>query len=381
MAHIIDTDTADRTYLRLDNGLMQEAFGQNGRYAKQEPATIVSKDGREFGPGLKDEAAGDAYRNRSRIEIAYVTYDDAVDATEIIMGGAASAASKEWKGETTTAKFLERRFKADFAAVESSQILFDKLQADLDLSTVESRMESAPVGGSPRVGAFLAGSPMSMNRIVSPLTSDGPVKMFVDLTCSAGYSESDLRDRGIAVLALARMIQLLRPVELHVVSSLRVSATFAQGNRKRAEGAKLKDTETALAMQVSTAPFDITTAARALTDAFVARGLAYNIQRGMCGLKRGTDSGLHWSSIPMADLLDVDPTRDVVIGPAHLGERIGTKQSAVAWVQKQFTAWLGASGHSSAAQSMAEKWGHETKDGKQSNGHMGEKRKNRSRGY
>tara|TARA_R110000737_G_scaffold89328_2_gene121866 strand:- start:263 stop:1381 length:1119 start_codon:yes stop_codon:yes gene_type:complete len=354
---VITDDAAGGKYARYDADQMSKVFGETRRYTRSEPLTVESGT-TIYGPGAgaaKARRGDSTVTTRSeRIEIASISYDDAVDNAEMIMGGPNSDAADEWDGQSLD-DFMERRFSVDYDAVAASQLLFDQISAELDLSTIEQRLESAPVGGSPRVGAFLAGSPNSMNRIVSPLTTDGPVQLYADLTSSAGYSSALLRERGIAILTLARVIQLTRPVELHVVSACQVVPPFNSGRNE-----KTGQTNTAVAMQVATAPFDPSTAARALCDPFVSRGLAYNLQRSMGGVQPGRTTTLLWSPIPLKAMFDIQPDRDVVIGPAHLGEQIGETISPLDWVKKQFLGWLENAGHSNAAVSMAEKWGNGT---------------------
>ena len=45
-----------------------------------------------------------------------------------------------------------------------------------------------------------------------------PVAVWVDLTCSGGFSAKDMEKRGTAILALVMKLKAIRPVDLYLVS-------------------------------------------------------------------------------------------------------------------------------------------------------------------
>ena len=350
-AQVIREDIGGQIMDRYDQGILADVLGPSGTYTRTIiDSVVVSGDSGKKRCYGHVHAPGASAASRNPIILSSINYDVAVDNVENFIRGSAAT---EWGGNTTLWSFLTRRHDPDEEAVRVSAELIEELQDSIDVSTLTHEMVGAPVGSSPRVGAFLAGSPNAMNRITEPLTTDGPVQMYVDGTSSSGVSAISMRTKGICCLALARMIQMVRPVELFAVNGVGVSqyGRPAQGMDK----VQFRR-DSFVKMHVSTAPFDVTSAARALSDPYVARGIGYNLARLNAGCPVGSSTHLPWPSAPLAGVLDVRPDRDVVIGAEHIDMGIGTRISALDWVKEQFTAWLKATGHAVAAQSIEEKW-------------------------
>lgn len=82
-------------------------------------------------------------------------------------------------------------------------------------------------GAVPIVPAFIAGQPCSMRRREPTRDVDAPVALVLNTVLSAGCEHDVVIRRGVAVLALARMLHARRPVELWQVCELQVAAKDA----------------------------------------------------------------------------------------------------------------------------------------------------------
>ena len=86
-------------------------------------------------------------------------------------------------------------------------------KAALDIHKIPAReldvpeLVSAPVGHRPNVGAYMAGSPLSMNRFVPQPQPNKAVKMLVNLTASAGIGHQTLMNRGAAIMGAIDNLQ------------------------------------------------------------------------------------------------------------------------------------------------------------------------------
>ena len=104
--------------------------------------------------------------------------------------------------------------RGDDSFVSHAEALLEKIEGEVD-----SHAEWVPsiYGAYPVVPEFLAGSPSSMWRGTRP-SDASPVAVWVDLTCSGGFSAKDMEKRGTAILALVMKLQAIRPVDLYLVS-------------------------------------------------------------------------------------------------------------------------------------------------------------------
>jgi hypothetical protein len=119
----------------------------------------------------------------------------------------------DWIGGTREecVEFLRR---GDLSAIKRAEKLSKQVEAQIPVKGAQPEMVPTVAGGVVSVAAHLAGTPLSFRR---PDWSDSdltPVKVFVDIGCSAGVSAKDVQTRGLAMLAFARLLSKRRPVEL-----------------------------------------------------------------------------------------------------------------------------------------------------------------------
>ena len=332
-----------------NGNILAEIFADSPIYRRETPPLVICPDGREI---------GSASKRGERIVRVFVDADTAMQNAARIVG----YASEQFKSAKSHPKtfdsvhamtvnkklddFVARLHEPDASAVAASEKIFEQVDQEVALDTISSQMEMSVVGGSPNVGAFLGGSPASMYRQVSPMRDDGPVRIFVDLSSSAGYSEEGVRGRGIAMLALARCIQRLRPVELWVCTSGTAEQYVPAGDTKT----KKHRAHTLFAMRLSVSPFDVGMASRMLADPFGGRGFCYRAELRSVGHPCAGDGALAFSPIPFEASCGATDN-DICFGPMYAGSKgaIGKDVSPAEWVKSEIIAWLDRNGNTTAS--------------------------------
>lgn len=132
-----------------------------------------------------------------------------------------------------------------------------------DLGLVSTGFQTADsiIGAVPNIGAYLSGSPVCMRLRTRTMKEQAPLAIIVDLTTSGGISAADMSRRGSVILAAARVLSAVRPVELWAFTGLgrgNGGAVFA-GHR------------------MDTAPMDLARAAPVFTDSLWARNILYGV--------------------------------------------------------------------------------------------------------
>lgn len=162
-----------------------------------------------------------------------------------------------WYGRMNATESLAALRDGDLSGVAAS----DKFLTDIETLVPMSqawRTIDAMVGGSPNIGAAIAGHPIAMRRRERVASAVGPLTVVADLTTSGGIDADDMRRRGACILALVRILANVRPVELWAVAALGTGGLRAS-----------------VCTKIDTAPLDLARAAHVLTHPSVTRGLAY----------------------------------------------------------------------------------------------------------
>jgi hypothetical protein len=205
--------------------------------------------------------AGDVTRNA--IEVRQVLWHDMSDFTDTINHWAPQtwgAWHANGLGDVEAARNAVRRGLV--RTVAETDKLLAKLEERQHEKTTAFRTINDVCGGAPNVGAFLAGNPLNMRRRQRHLSQVAPLTIYADLTSSGGVAEYVLRKRGIALLALTRVLSTLRPVTLRVGCAL--------GNHR-------SDMALMSWVTLDTAPLDLARADFMLTHAAVSRGIMYSL--------------------------------------------------------------------------------------------------------
>lgn len=167
-----------------------------------------------------------------------------------------------WTGETW-GESITRARSGNTALVPQAEALVDKL-------TVEAQRDQpiwipSVAGAFPCVGDYLAGAPDCMRRRHPTPTDRAPIKMYVELTSSAGVSASDMVKRGTAILALALLLNSQRSIELSVIVGLGSGLARTTGD----------DGGCFVVVPLGASPLDIALSCNALTSVGFVRGMGY----------------------------------------------------------------------------------------------------------
>lgn len=127
--------------------------------------------------------------------------------------------AKSWTGET----FKESLDQAIYGTknqelLEKAQSLMDQLYEEIDIPY--PTWQSSMAGAYPSVPDYLMNSPEPMRMKTPEENSRNPITIFYVTTSSGGHSWEDLLKRGICTLALAQVLQKVRPVNLKLVATL-----------------------------------------------------------------------------------------------------------------------------------------------------------------
>lgn len=89
----------------------------------------------------------------------------------------------------------------------------------LDVQVVFPSWQADMAGAFPDVGAFIAGDPLSMRRMVNQVSDTRPIRIFVGMASSCSFTAEQLAKRGALVSALALQLAKTRSVEIFAVNA------------------------------------------------------------------------------------------------------------------------------------------------------------------
>lgn len=185
--------------------------------------------------------------------------------------------------------------------VKKSDKLLSKMQGD-SIELEVPQWEHAVAGFIPCVPSFLAGSPESMRRPVQTSSDRSPIKVYASVCLSAGFTAKQIEQRGVVLLALARKLQMIRPVELWVFADLH-GTDMGDGTGNCAIPV----------IKIETMPLDLPTATYALSDAGFLRQLCF-----AWGRSQGFGGQWAWCSKPDLDSYQERLREVLKVGDADL---------------------------------------------------------------
>jgi hypothetical protein len=168
-----------------------------------------------------------------------------------------------WTGNMDLQAACDMAKTGDIKLVEKSDKLlsqFERFSFDAPLKAWQRDV----AGQRPDVPAFIAGHPAAMRRRVRLVSQAAPLAVLVDLTMSAGVSNSDIERRGAAILALCRILAGRRPVELWAGCMTDANGKDACAMFARIDTAPLSRAKCSIALRAArmaskvTGPFPIT---------------------------------------------------------------------------------------------------------------------------
>lgn len=146
--------------------------------------------------------------------------------------------------------------------IRESDLLMSKMEQYVVIKGSKFVIIDDVAGAVPNVPAYLAGHPLTMRRRQRVQSEQAPLMMIVDVAPSAGVSQETMRKRGVALLALARVLSIVRPLEIYAGTAIGP----AKADNKVMEAVYTK---------VETAPLDLARACYSLSSSAFARGACF----------------------------------------------------------------------------------------------------------
>lgn len=122
--------------------------------------------------------------------------------------------SRDWDFNLGVERAVDYCFTGDTAAVEESDKLLSQMEEHMQMPSTRTLWTDDVTGAFPNIPAYLAGVPLNMRQRVRVQIDSAPLCIMVDLGISAAISAAQVRNRGIAILALTRALSAHRPIEL-----------------------------------------------------------------------------------------------------------------------------------------------------------------------
>lgn len=160
-------------------------------------------------------------------------------------------------------------------ASKTNEIL-NKIEGKLDVDSNAYRTNPSVVGSTFNIGAYLAGNPMSMRLRKKVMENTNPIHILIDITVSAGTSQDEIINRGIAAVALARVLVQSRPVKLEVITGLK---TLGQN--------------LLMSFPIETAPLDLSQASYLIGRPEMLRRVAFGLVAELGEVRSGMDYNGH----------------------------------------------------------------------------------------
>lgn len=228
-----------------------------------------------------------------------------------------------WYDGLTYERAVECARDGDASNVVSAQAMLDKLDVAVEVPPVRD-WTACCAGAYPVVPEALLGLPQPMRLKQECEQEYAPVRVFVSLTCSGGLSADEMRNRGVAILALVLKLQSVRPVDVYIVNEMHGVTT---GGR------------CVIATPLDSRPLDLARACYVLTHVGFVRRVMYHLSVLWDDCNGGWPDGWgsseydQWRNGP--ECLDLQPM-DCYIPPAHLDDS-ALLSDPVAWVRAKFT--------------------------------------------
>ena len=180
--------------------------------------------------------------------------------------------SPDWDFKLGLEKAIDYCFTGDTSAVAESDALLARMEEHIQMPSTRAHWESAVAGAFPDIPAFLSGQPLNMRMRTKVQTESAPIAIMVDLGISGGISAQQVRNRGIAILALTRALAAHRPVELW---ALDFGAADEGGS---SFGRSSKSNAVCVAAKIETSPLDLAAASYALTHPAFVRQVLFGLE-------------------------------------------------------------------------------------------------------
>lgn len=237
--------------------------------------------------------------------------------------------SEYWAGRNWNTS-LNLLSNGETTHLQRAQEIIDKVDVSDLIANGVPVLGPCVAGFIPNIPAAISGHPESMFKrtLLDSPSVQSPLSVYVETTVSSGVSLDELLQRGIATLAFVLAMEVVRPVDLYVVSLV-----SHRNNMRGVYGAVTK---------VASRPMDITRAVYMLTDAAYARRFLHSSSQAQHTWSM--DSG-PWcfDSNPsherytkeIREFLEMQP-EDVYLKGGHLHDK-QMLSNPVQWVQDMIT--------------------------------------------
>jgi hypothetical protein len=176
--------------------------------------------------------------------------------------------SLDWNLNVNTQQAIDLCLTGDLSSVAASDALLSRMEDHITMPSSRSVWESALAGGFPDIPAYLAGQPLNMRTKIKQQTASAPLAIMVDLGISAGITAHQVRNRGVAILALVRALSAHRPIELWAMD-------FGAADERGGWG---KSNCVIVAAKIETSPLDLSSACYALTHPAFVRNVLFGLE-------------------------------------------------------------------------------------------------------
>jgi hypothetical protein len=115
--------------------------------------------------------------------------------------------------------FYKKLQEGDLSLVERADSFMSQIENEQFVSKAWD-VRSDVVGSMPDIPAMIAGQPMCMRRRVRTKKPQGPLAVFLETTGSSSVMGEEVQaDRGAALLALVRLLQPQRAIDLYICTT------------------------------------------------------------------------------------------------------------------------------------------------------------------
>lgn len=172
-----------------------------------------------------------------------------------------------WDLGISTEQAISMCFTGDTSAVEASDALLSKMEEHTNMPSTRSIWYDDVSGAFPNIPAYIAGQPLNMRQRQKVQIDSAPLAIMVDLSVSGAINAQQVRNRGVAILALTRALSAHRPIEL-----------WAMDLGAADEGRGTPVNCVVMATKIETSPLDLSAASYALCHPGFLRQLYFPLE-------------------------------------------------------------------------------------------------------
>ena len=200
--------------------------------------------------------------------------------------------------------------------VKRAQAFAERVTREVKQQTVRKETCKVVAGGRLCVAAHLAGARTPFRRKRRVRSVQAPIRVYIDIGCSAGVSSEQVETRGLALLAFAHCLSGQRPVEVIAFSYFRVNRT-----------------DVLVKIPLGVKPVNWALAGAVIGHPAFMRDFAFRISTDIAGRKqvRSVTWGTSYNGNTVARRVLSAQPNDVVFGRGYSKDAV-LRKDPVAWV-------------------------------------------------